>query len=145
MKFSDLQEAEKIQAVKDQFVSIVEMIHADNNKLKQYIKLDQPKLPPIVLELDNGDPAIIARNELATTAANIANEKLLADYNSKKNAYDAILKKISSFKKKEDCQCGPPYTTLGPCLDVNLTSGVINSELELLIDAARLEAQNKSY
>jgi hypothetical protein len=144
MRFAELQEQDKIQAVKDQFISIVERIHTDHNVLKLYLKIEEPKLEtlPLILETENGDPAILARNGLARTAANITNEKIIAECNSKKAAFDAIIKRISSFKKKEDCKCP---ASLGFCLDVNLTSGVVNSELELLIDAARTEAQNKTY
>lgn len=142
MRFSELSEKDKIQAVKDQFIAIVEIISADHNKLNQYFKLEEPKWDFPVIEIDNGDTTIIARNELAKVAANISNEKLLADFNSKKTVYDAILKRISSFKKKEDCKCPP---SIGPCLDVNLTSGAVFSELEPLIDAARIEIQTKTF
>jgi hypothetical protein len=139
MKFAELSEQDKIQAVKDQFVSIVEAIHLDSSKLKKYIKLEETKLSEPILEVDDGsDPTISARNELAKTAMNIANEKASLGFKTQKEIFDKILTKVSSLKKKEECKCGS-------CLDVNLTSGIVIGELEPLIDAARLEVQNKSF
>jgi hypothetical protein len=139
MHFSELSEQDKIQAVKDQFVLIVEAIHQDISKLKHYIKFEEPKLSSPVLEAENDtDLTVKERNKLAIVSNNIANEKLLTEFKAKNASYNAIVEKISSLKKKADCQCGS-------CLDVNLTSGIVIGELEPLIDAARIEVQAKSF
>ena len=56
----------------------------------------------------------------------------------KEEVFNKIESIISKLQKKEGCLCGA-------CVNVNITNSMVPPELEILIDAARKEAEERSY
>lgn len=143
-KFTDLSEQDRIQYVKDGFVLILEQLAKDPGKLKNYIKLDLPKLNVAAFEpiLDNmteeQKKAAQERNKLLQTKVDAENEKLTTEYKTKEDYYKKVETFVSGLKKKEGCLCGS-------CININITNNVIPRELEPLIDVARKEAEERNY
>jgi uncharacterized protein YegL len=143
-KFSDLSEQERIQYIKDGFVLLLEELAKDPSKLKSYIKLEMPALNVAAFEpivdwmTDEQKTAVTNRNKIVKEKVDAANEKIIADYKVKEDTYKKIESIVSGIKKKEGCICGS-------CININITSSIVPRELELLIDIARKEAEERTY
>lgn len=143
-KFHDLSEQDRIQYVKDAFVDIIEKLAAEPSKLNEYIKLDKPKHLVPASEackdsMNEEEKASVAKRNLALKEkVELENLKLDNDYRAKEHAHSTITKFISGLKKKEHCFCGS-------CFDVSLTSSAIPPEFEVIIDAARKDAEERNY
>lgn len=143
-KFNDLSEQDKIQYVKDGFVLILEQLAKDPSKLKNYIKLEAPKLnvaafEPIVDTMTEEQRAIAEeRNKLLKSKVDAENEKLTAEFKIKEENYKKVEALVSGLKKKDGCLCGS-------CININITNNVVPQELEPLIDVARKEAEERIY
>jgi hypothetical protein len=143
-KFSDLNEQDKIQYIKDGFVLILEQLAKDPSKLKNYITVEKPKTNVAAFEVINDtmseEQKVVAtyNNTILKDKVDTENAKLELEYVLKEGIFKKIEEIISGLKKKEGCQCGA-------CINTNITNGTIPSELEPLIDAARKEAEERSY
>lgn len=143
-RFNDLQEQDRIQYVKDGFMLILEQLAKDPSKLKGYVKVEQPKLTVAAFEpikesmSDEEKASIKARNAALEEKVKLANDKITADFKMKEEVFNKIESIISKLQKKEGCLCGA-------CVNVNITNSMVPPELEILIDAARKEAEERSY
>lgn len=144
-RFTDLSEQDRIQYIKDGFVLILESLAKDPSKLKDYIKLEEPKLVSPVLEYvddinatDTEIRARKARNQSVQEYVNAANDKILNAYKIKVDTFKKVESIISGMKKKEACICGS-------CININITNSIIPRELETLIDIARKQAEDGLY
>jgi hypothetical protein len=144
MKFSELHEQDRIQYVKDGFILILEQLAKDPTKLKTYIRLEQPKLTVAAFEslkdsMSEEEIALVkARNVALEEKVKAANEKLTLEFKAKEEIFKKIEDIISKLQKKEGCLCGS-------CVNINITNSMVPPELEILIDAARKEAEERSY
>ena len=60
------------------------------------------------------------------------------EYKTKAEHFGKVANILSKLEKKEGCLCGS-------CINLNIVNSVIPPELEVLIDAARQEAEAKNY
>jgi hypothetical protein len=145
MKFTELNEQERIQYIKDGFILILEQLAKDPSKLKNYIKVpEKPKQVQAVVEriiesmTDEQKSEILDRNKIAQAKAAAENEKIDAGYSTIVEHYKKVEAIITKLEKKEGCLCGS-------CVNLGITNSVIPNELEVLIDAARKEAEERNY
>lgn len=145
MRFSEFNEQEQIQYIKDSFVLLLEQLAQDPTKLKNYFKLpEKPKqIKPVIERASDGASEeqknkIIERNKLAEEKAASENEKLNSEYLKATEGFAKAEAIIKNLKKKEGCMCGS-------CLDVKITNSIIPPELAPLIEAAREEAKARTY
>lgn len=145
MKFAELNEQDRIQYIKDGFILILEQLAKDPSKLKNYIKLpDKPKQVQAVVErinesmTDEQKAEVLERNKLANAKATAENEKLDGEYQKALEHYKKVEAIIGKLEKKEGCLCGS-------CVNLGITNSMIPNELEVLIDAARKEAEERNY
>lgn len=143
-KFNDLGELDRIQYIKDGFILILEQLAKDPSKLKNYIKLDKPKLSiPVHEQIKEGASAeeikaITLKNKALDERTEEQNSKLEAAYKAEEESYKKIEAIVSKLEKKKSCICGS-------CINVNIINNTIPPELEKLIDIARKEAEEKIY
>jgi hypothetical protein len=145
MKFKDLSEQDKILNVKDNFQRLLEFLSKDPSKLTTYIPIPtKPKGFAAMLESISDDmkesdkTAIMKRNEIAKAKAQEETSKAEAEYNKATERFEKAKSIISKLEKMEGCVCGT-------CLNINISAGSVPPELEVLIDAARKEAEEKTY
>jgi len=145
MRFTELNEQDRIQYIKDGFILILEQLAKDPAKLKNYIKVpDKPKQVVAAVERitesmsDEQKAEISERNKLANAKAGEENERLEKEYNGHIEHYKKVEGIIGKLEKKEGCLCGS-------CVNLGITSSVIPNELEVLIDVARKEAEERNY
>lgn len=144
MKFNELDDQSKIQSIKDSFILLLETISKEPAKLQSYIKLEKPKAIVAALEriitsmTDDEKSAIEKRNVMAEEKAKLLNEAAEKDYNNNLAALEKTSAAISQLKKKINCFCGT-------CIDLNIGNKGIPDELEILIDIARKEAEERVY
>lgn len=143
-KFVELSEQDRIQYVKDNVILILEQLAKDPGKLSTYIKLEKPKLTAAALEnikddmSDDQKRLIEERNASLKKRVDEENAKLEAAYAAKEAVFKKIEDVISKLQKKEGCLCGS-------CINVDITNTVLPPEFDLLIDAARKEAEERYY
>lgn len=143
-RFSELNELDRIQYIKDGFVLIIEQVAQDPSKLKNYIKLEKPKLFVPALEStkdymsDEEKKLVAERNAVVEADVLAKNKKLEEKYAADEAEMAKVAAVIASFPKEDGCICGS-------CLSINITSSKIPPELNVLIDAARKEAEEKAY
>lgn len=144
MKFNELSEQDKIQSVKDSFVLILSQLASDPNELKKYIKVEEPKLQVAALEriddnmTEDQKKSISERNTTIQAKVNEENERLQQDFDSKKATVKKVEEFVSKLEKMEGCLCGS-------CLNINITNSMVPQELEIFLEAARKEAENRVY
>ena len=145
MRYNELNEQDKIQYIKDGFVLILEQLAKDPSKLNNYIKVpDKAKPIKAVVErvvdtmTDEEKTIVLERNKLANEKADAENAKLEATHKAVQEHYSKVESVVSKLEKKPGCMCGS-------CINLNITSSVIPPELEVLIDAARKEAEERVY
>lgn len=134
MRFGDLNELEKIQYIKDGFVLLLEQLALDKYKLKEYLKLEKPKT--IVAAVDKNVSE--EKNKQLQQKAEAENKKNEEEFKKKEDLHDKILETISKLEKNKYCTCGT-------CFNLDITNGIIPSELEVLVDIARTEAAERNY
>jgi hypothetical protein len=124
---------------------ILEQLAREPAKLKNYVKPPEKSktvLPVVEREADTmtdeEKAVVIERNVQANELAARENERLELEYNNALAAYKKIEQVISTLKVKSGCMCGS-------CIDLNITNTAIPIELEGIIDAARKEAEEKTY
>jgi len=143
-RFTELNEQDRIQYVKDGFVLILEQLAKDPSKLSNYIKLEKPKLNVAAFQTINDtltdDQKKIAtiHNETLKLKVDAENEKLMSEYTAKENVFKKVEQIITAIQKKEGCVCGS-------CINIAITNSVIPPELDALIDVARKEAEARAY
>lgn len=143
-RFNDLNEQDRIQYVKDGFVLILEQLAKDPVKLKNYIKLEKPKLHVASLETvpekvsDADKTAIESRNKTVLDKVSEQNEKLEAEFKNKEENFKKIEAIVSKLQKKEGCLCGT-------CINISITNSAVPPELDVLIEVARKEAEERAY
>jgi hypothetical protein len=144
-KFTDLNESDKIQAVKDKFAELIGFVSSEPEKLKDYIAVgDKPK--PIVAITDpltdKMSPAqradVEEKNRIAEEKAKAENVRIDAEYADKATLMKKAQDVISKLAKKEGCICNT-------CFNVDVANGIIPPELEPLIEAARKQAESEDY
>lgn len=141
--FKDLGEVERIQLVKDSFVSIIEEIVIDPTKIKNYIDVKEPKLKVFVSRLTKtaSEDEITRLKKIEAAEKEKLdkdNEQLLSEFAVKKAQIERINLEISKLKKKTGCSCGT-------CFDVDFINNSISTDLEVFIDYARKEVEKKLY
>ncbi len=87
---------------------------------------------------DEQKTEVLERNKTANDKAAAENEKLEKEYNSMVEHFKKVEAIIGKLEKKEGCLCGS-------CVNLGITNTMIPSELEVLIDAARKEAEERNY
>ena len=143
-KFTDLNEQDRIQYIKDGFILILEQLAKDPSKLKNYIKLDKPKLNVPALEIikeemtENDKKLVEDRNRIVQAKVDAENTKIETEYKTKEEVFAKVEAIVSKLQKKEGCLCGS-------CINVNITNNVVPPELDVLIDVARKEAEERIY
>jgi len=143
-KFTELAEQDRIQYIKDGFILILEQLAKDPTKLKNYIKLEKPKPHVAVHEgikdnmSEDEKKRVAERNQIIQEKVNAANAELEAAYKAKEDTYKKIEEIVSKLQKKEGCMCGS-------CMNTSITNNVIAPELDILIDVARKEAEERVY
>lgn len=143
-KFTELNEQDRIQYIKDGFVLILERLAKDPTKLTDYIKLEKPKLHVAALETikdgmsDDEKKALEARNAVVQEKVGVENTKLETEFGVKEEMFAKVVALVSKLQKKEGCLCGS-------CINVNITNSIIPPELDVLIDVARKEAEERVY
>jgi hypothetical protein len=115
MKFSELSPSDQVQYIKDGFVLILERLAKEPAKLTEYI--------PMMSKPVDTTPDF---------------DKATEEYNKQTEIFAKVDALIKGLQKKAGCLCGS-------CLEVNINNSVIQPELEPLIDAAKKEAEAKSY
>jgi hypothetical protein len=144
MRFSELNDSEKVQSIKDNFILVLELLAREPERLKTYFKIEKPKLNVAALEkitIDMNDEeksAAEKRNAEVEEKTKIKNEELEKEYIDKLIIFEKAAATISKLKKKEGCLCGS-------CLDLNTANKGVPDELEILIDVARKEAEERVY
>jgi hypothetical protein len=144
MKFNDLSDQEKIQSIKDNFVLILEQLATDPKKLEAIFKIEKPKtISPSFEKLtltmsDEVRATTEKKNKELEETVREANIKAEKEYNDKLAVLEAAKITISKLRKKEGCLCGS-------CLDMDIANKGVPSELEVLIDVARKEAEERVY
>ena len=144
MRFSDLKDQAKVQAIKDEFTKLIEALAGDKNKIKDYVSLEPPKLIVPTLEKITDDlsdfekDARIARNNNLVEKVKNDNAKLESDFKQRQEAYQKIEKIISSLQKPEICMCGM-------CVAVDTSNQPIPSELQPIVDQARKNAEAMTF
>jgi hypothetical protein len=111
-RFSELQEQDKIQYVKDEFILILEDIAKDKGKIEKFLPLPELKKD--------------------------ANAEQQSKYEAVKAQREKVLEIVGGLTQRKGCLCGS-------CLDLNVSNGLIPEALEPLVDAAKHEAESKSY
>jgi hypothetical protein len=111
-RFSELQEQDKIQYVKDEFILILEDIAKDKGKIEKFLPLPELKKD--------------------------ANAEQQSKYEAVKAQREKVLEIVGGLKSRVGCLCGS-------CLDLNIANSVLPQELEPIVDAAKREAESKSY
>lgn len=143
-KFTDLNELDRIQYIKDGFILILEQLAKDPSKLKNYIKLEKPKLNVAALEpikdsMSETDRKLIEdRNRIVQAKVDAENAKIETEYKTKEEIFTKVEAIVSKLQKKEGCLCGS-------CINVNITNNIVPPELDILIDVARKEAEERMY
>lgn len=143
-KFSELNEQDRIQYIKDGFILILEQLAKDPSKLNNYIKLEKPKLNVPALEtikegMSDADKKLVEdRNKIVQAKVDAENTKIETEYKTKEEVFVKVEAIVSKLQKKEGCLCGS-------CINVNITNNVIPPELDVLIDVARKEAEERTY
>ena len=143
-KFNDLTEQDRIQYVKDGLILILEQLAKDPSKLKNYIKIESPKVSVPAFEkitdtTSDAEKALIEeRNKALQIKVDIENEKLKAEFALKEEGFKKVQDIVSNLKKKELCFCGS-------CINIDIISSVVPKELDILIDVARKEAEERHY
>src|SRR5271154_7306283 len=131
-KFTDLNEQDRIQYIKDGFILILEQLAKDPSKLKNYIKLDKPKLNVPALEIikeemtENDKKLVEDRNRIVQAKVDAENTKIETEYKTKEEVFAKVEAIVSKLQKKEGCLCGS-------CINVNITNNVVPPELDVLI------------
>lgn len=143
-KFSELAEQDKIQYIKEGFIIILEQIAKDPSKLNNYIKLEKPKLNAAVLEpiketmSELEKKMITERNQITREKVEAENIRLETEYKAKEKAHEKIKEVVSKLQKKEGCMCGE-------CMSMGITNNVLAPELDILIEIARKDAEERTY
>lgn len=128
MKFAELSDTDKIQSIKDGFVLILESVANNPDVLKEYIKVEDPILEAYK---DDMSPADYKNLE--------EKNKVLQDkFTQQKAEFDKVQSMIADLKMKTGCICGK-------CVDINITNNSIPPELQVLVEAARKEVQNRVF
>lgn len=130
MKFTELSEAEQIKLIRETFDMAVEEIAANPAQLKNYIKLDKPKLAKIPDKTDS--------NELLIKEIIEANDKANTEFAEKAESFKKVQEKITSLPKRDMCFC-----TL--CIDPKALMGFIPEDLEPILDTVREDLATRSY
>lgn len=91
----------------------------------------------LILEQLAKDPSKL-KNYIKLEKPKESTPELEATYKAKEDAYKKIEEIVSKLQKKEGCMCGS-------CMNTSITNNVIAPELDVLIDAARKEAEERSY
>jgi hypothetical protein len=116
MRFSELQEADKVQYVKDTFALLCEVLANDPSRITEYFPIEPPK-----------KGAELSSAEIETARIN-------------KEIIEKVGKVLSGLKPKSGCTCVGKK-----CIDINLLFNPINPELEPLIDVCRKYAEQRVY
>lgn len=136
MKFSELNDKDKIRHVKDKYAEIISEIVADKSvldKLIPEIKEEPVFVKPKLLEGDDVDK----KNQALLKTAQDAYAAKLKEYQDRKNTRAKILESLAKIKEKEDCICEPRE------LDIDIN--YIIPEFEIFIDFARARAEAQNY
>ena len=144
MKFDELDERSKIQAIKNSLALIIQYLLKHPEKISEYVApkkpvFVEPKLEPIKKDLTTKTRnEIKERNLAAIESARQTNIRLEEEYNKRVAMANKVMEKINSLRKQNTtCSCGQ-------CFDTTVLQTSLPEELELLIDAAKLEAQKIS-
>jgi hypothetical protein len=143
-KFTELAEQDRIQYIKDGFILILEQIAKDPSKLSNYIKLEKPTphvayIEPIPAHLSAADRSRLQeQNTIIQAKVDAENAKLDTEFKTKTETFKKIEAIIAKLEKKQGCMCGS-------CMNISITNNVIAPELDILIDVARKEAEEKAY
>lgn len=144
MRFSELNDQAKIDAIKNEFTKLIEILAGDKTKIKDYVSLEAPKLFVPTLEKitdeisDFEKDARIARNNNLVEKVKADNAKLENEFKQRQDAYQKIEKIISSLGKPEVCMCGM-------CVAVDTSNQPIPSELQPIVDQARKNAEAMTF
>jgi hypothetical protein len=144
MRFTELNDSEKVQSIKDNFILILELLARDPERLKTYFKVEKPKtivaaLEKIIVSMNDDEKSAAKKsNAEVEEKTKIKNEELEKEYNNKLATFEKAAATISKLKKKDGCLCGS-------CLDLNTANKGVPDELEVLIDIARKEAEERVY
>ena len=144
MKFSDLNEQDRVQCVKDGFVLILEKLSRYPSEINKYYNIEKPKtiipcFEQISDSLSEEDKKIISeRNEKTILSANEINASNKKKYEESLEQFKKAEEIIKSLSKKEGCVCGS-------CIELDIINNIIPTELQFLIDFARKEAEARIY
>lgn len=144
MRFTELNDSEKVQSIKDNFILILELLAREPERLKTYFKVEKPKtivaaLEKIIVSMNDDEKSAAKKsNAEVEEKTKIKNEELEKEYNNKLATFEKAAATISKLKKKDGCLCGS-------CLDLNTANKGVPDELEVLIDIARKEAEERVY
>lgn len=114
--FKDLSEQDRIQYVKDEFITILEDMAKDKGKIDKYLPLEDAK----------------SYKSAKGTA------EYTKEYEERKSQRNKVMEIVGSLSKRKDCVCGS-------CLDLNINGSALPPEMEFIIDVAKKEAESKSY
>jgi len=144
MKFDELNEKDKIQAIKNSLALIMQFLLKHPEKISEYVAPKKPVFVEPKLESIKNDltkktrDEIKERNLAAIESARQINLKLEEEYNKRLSMADKVMEKLNSLRK------GNAICTCGQCFDTTILQTSLPEELELLIEAAKLEAQKMS-
>jgi|SRR5271166_2389096 len=139
-KFDSLNDSDKIQVVKDEFLNIIDHLSSEPSKINEVLGVNEAPKPvvaittPLTDKMSRDERATVeARNAEAETKAKAENERITAEFATKVEAAKKIGEILKNMTKKEGCICGS-------CFNTEITSGILAPELEPLIDVAKKNA-----
>jgi hypothetical protein len=130
MKFTELSENEQTKLIRESFDMAIEEIAANPASLKNYIKIEKPKLAKIPAKTDS--------NELVIQELTAANDKVNAEFAEKEALFKKVQEKIVSLPKRDMCFCQL-------CIDPKALMGFIPDEFEPILDTVREDLASRTF